>query len=120
VRSAKGARETVLVQTISPSCDACREILHAMSDASVQQVLSGVRLVRVDAMELPSELAALHMSEPSVPWFYLIDGRGAPLDAISADEWDDNTAGAIAPVLDAFVRGRLRSRRVAWRGTTSL
>jgi hypothetical protein len=120
VRSAKSDGELVLVQTIAPSCDACSEILRAMSEPSVQRVLSGVRLVRVDAHELPSELAALHMSEPNAPWFYLLDARGEPVDAISAEEWDDNTPGAIAPVLDAFVRGRLRSRRVAWRGITSL
>jgi hypothetical protein len=60
------------------------------------------------------------MSEPALPWFYLVDAHGDPRDGVSADEWDDNDAASIAPVLDAFLHGRLRSRRKAWRGGTSL
>jgi hypothetical protein len=120
VRSAKAAGEVLLVQTVTPSCDACREILQAMADPPLQAALAKVRLVRLDAQELPAELASMRMSELTVPWFYLIGARGEPRDAISADEWDDNEAESIAPVLDAFVHGKLSSRRVAWRGATSL
>jgi hypothetical protein len=119
-RAAKAAGETVLVQTVAPSSEACAEILRAMGEPAVQHALARVRLVRVDALELHADLAPLHMSEPSVPWFYLIDVRGSPRDAISADEWDDNSGPSMAPVLDAFVHGALPSRRVAWRGVTSL
>jgi hypothetical protein len=118
--SAKGLGETVLVETSTENCDACDEILEAMGDPLVQDALSSARLVRLDADELASQLAAMHMSEPSVPWFYLIDAAGGPRDGISADEWDENVPTDMAPVLRAFVHGRLTARRVAWRGVTSL
>ena len=86
----------------------------------VQQALSDVRWLRVDVAEFRSELAGLRMNEPTVPWFYLLDSRGQPRDAISADEWDDNDAENIAPVLGAFVHGKLQPRRTSWRGRTSL
>ena len=87
---------------------------------AVQQALADVRWLRIDVGEFRSELAGLRMNEPTVPWFYLLDARGQPRDAISADEWDDNDAENIAPVLGAFVHGRLQPRRTSWRGRTSL
>ena len=60
------------------------------------------------------------MDESTAPWFYLLDARGEPRDAISAEEWDDNDATQIAPVLRAFVRGRLRARRHGWHHGTTL
>ena len=49
--------------------------------------------------------SALHLSTPGLPWFYLVDTRGDPRDGISADEWDDNDASEIAPVLESFLKG---------------
>lgn len=118
VKSAKAAGEVVLVQTTARACGACGEVALAMRDPPLQMALANVRLVHVDAGELRSELASMGMSESSLPWFYLVDSRGETRDAISADEWDDNEAEEIAPVLDAFLHGRLAARRRAWRGTT--
>jgi thiol:disulfide interchange protein len=120
VTSARRAGESVLVQTSAASCDPCGEIADALPDPTVQQALAKVRLLRIDVGEFRQELAGLRMNEPTVPWFYVLDSRGQPRDAISADEWDDNVAENIAPVLEAFVHGTLAPRRTTWRGRTSL
>lgn len=118
--SATLAGEDVLVETSVSSCEPCAEIERAVTDPAVLTALSKVRLLRVDVSEFRAELAGLRMNEPTVPWFYLLDGRGQPRDAISADEWDDNDSENIAPVLGAFVHGKLQPRRTSWRGRTSL
>ena len=118
VKSAKTAGETVLVETTAAACAACTEISRSMRDPALQAALGSVRLVRLDVREVGSELPALGMKEPALPWFYLIDARGDVRDGISADEWDDNDAESVAPVLDAFLHGRLRARRRPWRGAT--
>jgi hypothetical protein len=118
VKAAKAASETVLVETTASSCTSCLEIARAMREPALQGVLASVRLVRLDVRELGGELPSMGMHEPALPWFYVLDGHGDVRDAISADEWDDNDAESIAPVLDAFLRGKLRSRRRPWRGTT--
>ena len=46
-----------------------------------------------------------------MPYFYRVDASARPTDALSADEWDDNTAQNMAPVLEAFVSGTLRQRK---------
>jgi hypothetical protein len=105
LKTAREAGETLLVQTTAVACVACGEIARSMRDPALQAALHG-------------ELASMGMKEPALPWFYLLDGHGAPRDGISADEWDDNDAESIAPVLEAFVRGKLRSRRRPWRSTS--
>jgi hypothetical protein len=118
--AARRAGEAVLVETTMKTCDPCSEIDLTGPDPAVQEALSDVRWIRIDVGEFRSELAGLRMNEPTVPWFYVLDARGQPRDAISADEWDDNVAENIAPVLGAFVHGKLQPRRTSWRGRTSL
>jgi hypothetical protein len=118
--AARRAGEAVLVETTMKACDPCSEIDLTVPDPAVQDALSEVLWIRVDVGEFRSELAGLRMNEPTVPWFYLLDVRGQPRDAISADEWDDNVAENIAPVLGAFVHGKLQPRRTSWRGRTFL
>jgi hypothetical protein len=118
--AAHRAGQTLLVETTMKACDPCAEIDRAAPEPGIQQALSDVRWIRIDVGEFRSELAGLRMNEPTVPWFYLLDARGQPRDAISADEWDDNDAENIAPVLSAFVHGKLQPRRTSWRGRTSL
>ncbi len=120
VTAAHRAGQAVLVETSMKSCEPCAEIDQVAPDPAVQQAMSDVRWIRIDVSEFRSELAGLRMNEPTVPWFYLLDSRGQPRDAISADEWDDNVAENIAPVLGAFVHGKLQPRRTSWRGRTSL
>jgi hypothetical protein len=118
--SARSAGEIVLVETLGANCGACEEIDLAMRDPELQAALFNVRLVDVDTGEFHPELGRLRMDEVAAPWFYLIDSQGEPRDAIGADEWDDNVAGNIAPVLHAFVHGKLRTRRHAWHGGATL
>jgi hypothetical protein len=120
VKAAKAAGETVLVETIAPSCAACDEITRAMPDPALQSLLSTVRIVHVDIDEYDMMSSALGLNEPDLPWFYVIDAKGDARDGISADEWDDNDAANIAPVLDAFLHGRLRTRREPWHHGTTL
>jgi hypothetical protein len=112
--------ETLLVETTAQRCIPCAEVAAAAADTQVQQALTKVRFLRLDVEEFRDELKALRMNEPAVPWFYVIDVRGRPSDAISADEWDENVPANIAPVLSAFVKGTLRARRQSWRGETAL
>jgi hypothetical protein len=118
--AARRSGETLLVETTAQRCVPCAEVAAAAADSQVQQALTKVRFLRVDVEEFRDELKALRMNEPAVPWFYVIDVRGHPSDAISADEWDDNVPANIAPVLGAFVKGTLRARRQSWRGETAL
>jgi thiol-disulfide isomerase/thioredoxin len=120
VKAAKAAGETVLVETIAPSCAACDEITRAMPDPALQSLLASVRIVHVDVDEYDLTASTLGFGEPDLPWFYLVDAKGGPRDGISADEWDDNDAANIAPVLDAFLNGRLRTRRKPWHHGTPL
>jgi thiol:disulfide interchange protein len=120
VVAAHRAGQAVLVETSMKSCDPCAEIDQVAPDPAVQQAMADVRWIRIDVSEFRSELAGLRMNEPTVPWFYLLDSRGQPRDAISADEWDDNVAENIGPVLGAFVHGKLQPRRTSWRGRTLL
>jgi hypothetical protein len=116
-RAAKTAGESLLVETIATPCAACVEIARAMPEPELQAALSSVRVVHVDVDEFGLEAASLHLHTPTLPWFYLVDSHGDPRDGISADEWDDNDADEIAPVLQAFVTRRLTARRHPWGGT---
>ena len=118
--AASVAGKSVLVVTLAPECDACDEIERAMEESAVRAALARVRVVHVDIAEFRSELGRLRMDEVTAPWFYLVDGHGEPRDAIDADEWDDNVAENIAPVLGDFATGRLRTRRHAWHGGATL
>ncbi len=64
-----------------------------------------MRVVRVDVDAFGSELAGLGIDRPVQPWFFKLDDSMRIVDAISADEWDDNDAWNIAPVLKSFMAG---------------
>ncbi len=119
-RAARTTGETVLVETVDKACDACAEIARAMPEPELQSALAHARVVRVPVDEFGLEAATLHLATPDLPWFYLVDTRGDPRDGLSADEWGDNDADEIAPVLEAFLGGTLRARKVPWRAPTSL
>ena len=112
VTAAKTAGERVLMYEYAKGAIACVEFDRTLPDYEMQSALRSVRLVRVDVAEFtPSELSALGMGKPAYPWFYKLDASARPTDAISADEWDANTAENMAPVLGEFARGVLGSRR---------
>jgi hypothetical protein len=120
VSSAEASGESVLVETTANGCEACDEVENAMLAPETRGALERVRVVGIDLGEFRSELGRLRMDESTAPWFYLLDAHGEPRDAISAAEWDDNDATQIAPVLRAFVHGRLRARRHGWHHGTTL
>lgn len=102
---------TVVVHTYVRHSRECAELGAALPDPRMQRALANVTLVRVDVDVHEADLHALRVQTDSVPWFYKLDARGRPVDAIGADEWDENVPANMAPVLGAFVRGTLTSRR---------
>jgi hypothetical protein len=112
LRAAQARGETLLVQTSAAWAPVCSEIDVSLGDKRMEAALAKVRLVRVDVDGFESDLKTMRMYEGSVPWFYLLDAKTArPLDAIGADEWDDNVPENMAPVLGAFVKGKYGTRR---------
>ncbi|MCL2723687.1 MAG: DUF4190 domain-containing protein [Polyangiaceae bacterium] len=111
---------TVILQTYVRSSRECADVASALDDPRMQKALANVTLVRVDVDTFETELRAMRIDTETVPWFYMLDGSARPTDAISADEWDENRADNMAPVLDAFMRGTLSGRRGASPLGTSL
>ncbi|HEY1955609.1 MAG TPA: DUF4190 domain-containing protein [Polyangiaceae bacterium] len=108
--SAKDDGNKLLVITASRKCTACDEVFSAFASYDLQKALYNVRVVRVDVDAFPSELAGLGLDKPLQPWFYKFDDSMKMVDSISADEWDDNNAWNIAPVLKAFMAGTYKKR----------
>lgn len=113
VGQAKDDKNKILIITASRTCKACEEVFSAFSNYKLQRELYNVRVVRVDVDAFPSELTALGLDRPSQPWFFKLDDKLAITDAISADEWDDNDAWSMAPVLKAFMAGTYKKRVLA-------
>jgi hypothetical protein len=108
--SAKDDGYKLLVITASRTCKACDEVFTAMTNYTLQRALTNVRVARVDVDAFTSELSALGLDKPVQPWFFRFDDSMKLLDAISADEWDDNDAYSITPVLKAFMAGTYKKR----------
>lgn len=103
--------ERVMVMTTSPTCGACKEVIGTLSDFEMQLSLGKVTIVKVDVGEFTSELGASGLEKgKNLPWFFLLDPSGKVVDAISADEWDDNKPENIAPVMDEFLNGTLTKK----------
>lgn len=113
---AKAARngEKLLLETTSADCRPCFGVAAALGDKKMQKALEGVRLVRVDVLEFSDELRAAGIPHEAIPGFFLLGVDMSPVDGIHGGEWDDDTADNIAPVLSAFVRGKLTHRREPW------
>jgi hypothetical protein len=120
VGAAKDDGNKTLVITASRSCKACDEIFAVFANYNLQKVLWNVRVVRVDADVFASELAALGLDKPVQPWFFKMDDTLKVTDSISADEWDDNDAWNITPVLKAFVAGTYKKRAMTDGGAAPL
>jgi len=110
--AAKDDGNKLLVVTASRACHACDEVFGSFANYTLQRSLANVRVVRVDVDAFASELASLGLDKPGLPWFFRFDNTLKVADAISADEWDDNDAYNIAPVLKAFVAGTYKKRGV--------
>jgi hypothetical protein len=100
---------TVVLQTYLSSSSVCAAIAAALPDMRMQRALANVTLVRVDVEEYGRELGVMKVETQSAPWFYKLDAKGDPTDAISADAWEANVPENMAPVLGKFVhRGPAR------------
>ena len=119
VGAAKDDGNKTLVITASRSCKACDEIFAVFANYNLQRVLYNVRIVRIDVDAFGSELAALGLDKPVQPWFFKVDDTLKVTDSISADEWDDNDAWNITPVIKAFMAGTYKKRVGADGGVTT-
>ncbi len=79
------------------------DVVAAVDKAELQTVLAACEVVGVDVDMFKADLAAAGMDRPGVPWFFVVGSSGSAIDALSADEWGDNDAHTIAPVLRAFL-----------------
>ncbi len=120
LKTAHEAGHPVIVETTASFCRTCDEINQALHQEPLQRALAGATVVRVDVEAFEQELRSSGMWQDTVPWFYRLDSNMRPTDAISADEWDENTAENIAKVLGPFAHGTLPTRRAPSPLTTSL
>lgn len=106
------AKDRVLIlQTYVRTSPECADIASAMPDVRMQRALGNVTFVRVDVDVFERELLAMRVDTETLPWFYKLDASAHIVDAISADEWDENTAPNMARVLADFADGSLGARR---------
>jgi hypothetical protein len=102
---------TVILQTVARSSTACLAVAAALPDLRMQRALANVTLVHVEIDDYDRDLAAMKVETRSAPWFYKLDAKGAPTDAISADAWEANLPENMAPVLGKFVHRTAPKRR---------
>lgn len=103
--SAKEHGDKMLVITTQEDCASCDEVFATFPDPMMQRVLADVSVVRVDVDEFRNDLAGMSMDKPGLPWFFVFDDTMTIVDSISGDEWADNTAENVAPVLEKFLKG---------------
>ena len=111
-RVAVREHKSVLLVTVTKRCAPCRAFERSLADPRMMTAFSTVLLARIDAEEFESELSSMHFDADSVPWFFKLDQRARPVDAISAAEWDETVPGAMAPVFDEFLKGNYRVRKL--------
>ena len=110
-KAASAKNRTLILQTYVRTSPECAEVAAALPDARMHRALANVTLVRVDVDAFENELRAMRIETDTVPWFYKLDAATRPLDAISADEWDENVPENMAPILSSFAHGTLGARR---------
>lgn len=109
-REAKQAGAKLLVMTAATWSKDSREIALTLSDPSMQLALTGVWVVRVNINAFKGELETMKIETDEAPLFILLGGAHEPIDAIGAEAWEANDAESLAPVLHAFVHGKLPRR----------
>jgi hypothetical protein len=113
---ADAEQQKLVLWVTAVDCAPCNGVSVALGTRRLQEALSGVRLLRVDAADFRAELLKLGIPVEVMPGFALIDPAGAPADYVNGGEWDADIPENIAPVLGAFVRGTYRTRRNPWSG----
>src|SRR5262249_50005434 len=91
------------LQTYSRSSSACAAIAAALPDSRMQRALANVTLVRADVDEYDRELGTMRVETRTAPWFYRLDAKGGPADALRADGWELSGPENMAPTLSRFV-----------------
>ena len=102
---------TVVLQTYVRWSPACAAVAAALPDKRMQRALANVTLVRVDVDEYDSELDKMKIETTTAPWFYKLDAKGNPTDAISGDAWGADVPENMAPVLRKFVHRSTPKKR---------
>lgn len=107
--------EKLLLETVRANCEPCEGVADALGDPRMQKALERVRLVRVDRDQFQEDLEELSIPSDRIPGFFLLDSDLHVTDGIAGDEWDDDVATNIAPVLGPFLRGTYTKRRNPWK-----
>jgi hypothetical protein len=118
-RQATAARtdgQKLLLWLVTPDCRPCNGVAAALPEATMQEALAGMRLVRLDVRDFGVELAFIGAPTQKIPGFVLVGSDLRATDYVHGGEWDDDIAKNIAPVLGKFVRGTYITRREPWRG----
>lgn len=101
----------VVLQTYAKASAVCEAVDAALPDTRMQGALANVTLVRVDVDEYDTELRQMKIETASAPWFYKLDAKGNPTDALSAEAWETEAPENMAPVLRRFVHRAAPRRR---------
>jgi len=107
-------KQICLLVTMVPQCPGCASLGYALSRGSLLNSLGRVRIVRLDLDEFEEELRNLHLPIDRVPGFIRLDRLGKAVDFLDAGEWNTNDPAEYAPIIEAFLQGRLKLRRHPW------
>jgi hypothetical protein len=106
--------QVCLLVTMIPKCPSCASLGYALVHSSLGKALGKVRIVRLDLDEFEEELRNLHLPIDRVPGFIRLDREGKVVDFLDAGEWSSNDPAEFAPIIEAFVHGRMKQRRHPW------
>ncbi len=107
-------KQICLLVTMVPQCPGCASLGYALARSSLRNSLGKVRIVRLDLDEFEEELRNLHLPIDRVPGFIRLDRHGKAVDFLDAGEWNTNDPAEYAPIIEAFLQGRLKLRRHPW------
>ena len=109
----KTKRGFVLIQTTGYVCPkACKEIRSVWSELMwTRKVGRPLTVLEVDVEQYREALEKYSIPTDVGPVFVRFSAAGELEDAISADEWDANTAANVIPVLQKFATGTFNKRR---------
>ena len=101
----------IVLQTYAKASAICEAVDAALPDKRMQGALANVTLVRVAVDEYDPELRQMEIETATAPWFYKLDAKGNPTDALSAEAWETDVPENMAPVLRRFIHRAAPRRR---------
>lgn len=108
---ATAAKERIVLFVVTGACRPCMSVAAVLGDPKMQAALDHVRIIRVNAHDMPEDLHAMGAPTGTIPGFYLLSPSFKVVDGITGAEWDDDTADNVAPILRSFLRGTYTKRR---------